>query len=93
MKNLSRRDFLKSTSAVVTLASINPALNAMVINNAKKILTTSHYGAFYAVVEDGKFVRTIPYEKDNHPSPMIEAMPDRVYTPTRVKYPYVREGF
>lgn len=24
---------------------------------------------------------------------MIEAMPDRVYTPTRVKYSYVREGF
>jgi len=93
MKNLSRRDFLKGTSTVVALASINPALNAMVVNNAKKILTTSHYGAFYAVVEDGKFVRTIPYEKDNHPSPMIEAMPDRVYTPTRVKYPYVREGF
>ncbi len=93
MKNLSRRDFLKGTGASIALASVNPVLNAMVIEQGQKLLTTSHYGAFYTVVKDGKVVRTIPYEKDNHPSPMIEAMADRVYTPTRVKYPYVRESY
>lgn len=93
MKKLNRRDFLKGAGATIALSAINPALNATVVSNAKKILTTSHYGAFYAVVKDGKFVRTIPFEKDKKPNAMINAMPDRVYTPTRVKYPYVREGF
>ncbi|MGB6330125.1 MAG: trimethylamine-N-oxide reductase TorA [Halarcobacter sp.] len=93
MKDLKRREFLKGAGAAVTLAAINPALNATIINSSKKILTATHYGAFYSIVKDGKLVRVAPFEKDRNPGEMINAIPDRVYSPTRVKYPYVREGF
>ncbi|MFO0519561.1 MAG: molybdopterin-dependent oxidoreductase [bacterium] len=53
----------------------------------------AHWGAYTAVVEDGRFVRAEPFFRDAHPSPMLEAMPELVYSEHRVQRPAVREGW
>ena len=53
----------------------------------------SHWGAFLAEVRDGRFVGVRPFRRDPDPSPLIEAMPAAVYSPTRISAPMVREGF
>lgn len=96
MKELTRRNFLKgSGAAAAATISFSPSLSAVDFAGTKreKILTTTRYGAIYATVVDGKFTKATPYEDDPHPTPMINGLPDRVYSDTRVKYPYVRESF
>ncbi len=53
----------------------------------------SHWGAFLAQVQDGRFVGVQPFPRDPDPSPLIEAMPAAVYAPTRIAAPMVREGY
>src|SRR5882757_337600 len=53
----------------------------------------SHWGAFYAEVQNGRFVAVKPFERDPDPSRLIEAMPASVYSPARVAQPMVREGW
>jgi biotin/methionine sulfoxide reductase len=53
----------------------------------------AHWGAYTAVVEDGRFVRAEPFFRDAHPSPMLEALPEIVYSDRRVRRPSVREGW
>jgi biotin/methionine sulfoxide reductase len=53
----------------------------------------SHWGAFFAEVEDGRIVGVRPFEHDPDPSPLIQAIPDAVYSPSRIARPMVREGW
>jgi biotin/methionine sulfoxide reductase len=53
----------------------------------------SHWGAYHAVVENGRFVRCEPFAHDPAPSPMLAAMPAMVYSPTRILRPAVRTGW
>ena len=53
----------------------------------------SHWGAFLAEVENGRIVGVRPFEHDPDPSPLIEAMPTAVHSPTRIAQPMVREGW
>ena len=53
----------------------------------KLVRNHSHWGAFLAEVEDGRFVGVRPFERDPDPSPIIAAMPDAVYSKTRVAQP------
>ena len=53
----------------------------------------SHWGAFLAEVEDGRVVGVRPFERDPDPSPLIEAIPAAVHSPTRIAQPMVREGW
>jgi biotin/methionine sulfoxide reductase len=53
----------------------------------------SHWGAFNAVVEDGRVVGAVPFDFDPDPSPLIDAIPDAVYSPLRIARPMVREGW
>src|SRR5438128_10123048 len=53
----------------------------------------SHWGAFNAVVEDGKVVGALPFDFDPDPSPLIEGIPDAVHSPTRITQPMVRAGW
>ncbi|HJU16322.1 MAG TPA: molybdopterin-dependent oxidoreductase [Stellaceae bacterium] len=53
----------------------------------------SHWGAFSAVVENGRVVGAEPFERDPDPSPLIAAIPDAVYSPTRIASPMVRRGW
>jgi biotin/methionine sulfoxide reductase len=56
-------------------------------------LTQSHWGAFLAEVEHGRVVGVKPFDRDPHPSPMIEAWPEMVASPTRIRRPMVRQGY
>jgi trimethylamine-N-oxide reductase (cytochrome c) len=59
------------------------------------VLNASHWGAFYAQVRSGRVVQTRPF-LDRMPAPaadMIRAIPDWLYSETRVKYPMVRAGY
>jgi len=60
---------------------------------SSELLTASHWGAFIAQVEDGKFIGVKPFGGDAAPVPMIQALAGRVYSTTRIKYPMVRAGF
>ncbi|MEO1469229.1 MAG: molybdopterin-dependent oxidoreductase [Pseudomonadota bacterium] len=53
------------------------------------------YGAFWAMVEDGAFIQAIPRtEFDPRPTEMVsEGAVSRVYSKTRVLYPYVRKSY
>jgi biotin/methionine sulfoxide reductase len=53
----------------------------------------SHWGAFFAQVEDGRVVGVKPFEHDPDPSDLIEAIAASVHSPTRIAAPMVREGW
>ena len=53
----------------------------------------SHWGSFFAEVENGRVVGVRPFERDPDPSPLIEAIPAAVHSKTRVAQPVVREGW
>ena len=53
----------------------------------------SHWGAFNAVVEDGKVVGAVPFDFDPDPSPLIDAIPDSVHSPLRIARPMIRAGW
>jgi len=52
-----------------------------------------HWGAFTAVVEDGRVLRCEPFALDPAPSPMLAAIPAMVHSSLRVGRPAVREGW
>jgi hypothetical protein len=53
----------------------------------------THWGAFLAEVQNGRFVGVRPFPRDPDPSPLIETMPAAVHSTTRIAQPMVREGF
>src|SRR3954447_4298169 len=61
--------------------------------NRKLVPHHSHWGAFNAVVEDGKVVGAVPFDFDPDPSPLIEAIPDAVHSPLRIARPMIRAGW
>src|SRR6185295_16968548 len=60
---------------------------------AKLVPHHSHWGAFYAEVEEGRIVGVKPFAADPDPSPLIEAIPASVHSATRIAQPMVREGY
>lgn len=56
----------------------------------QRFSSLAHWGAFTAVVEDGRFVRAEPFARDPAPAPMLQAMPAMVYSDKRVRRPAVR---
>ena len=57
------------------------------------VRSASHWGAFWAEVADGRVVGVKPFERDDHPSPLLQSIPDVVHGTNRVDRPYVRESF
>ena len=53
----------------------------------------SHWGAFFAEVEDGRIVGVRPFERDPDPSHLINAIPASVHSKSRIAQPMVREGW
>ena len=93
---LSRRAFLGSTAAAGVLAGVAPSvLSAGAARAAAdgEVFCASHWGAFRATVEGGRWTAVRGWEKDPHPSHMLEGVRDSVYSPTRIKYPMVRRAF
>jgi len=53
----------------------------------------SHWGAFWAEVEDGRVVGVSPFEHDPNPSPLIDSIPGATHSENRVTAPMVRKGW
>lgn len=53
----------------------------------------AHWGAFSALVEDGRVIGYEPFAHDPAPSPMLAAIPEMVHSPLRIDRPAVREGW
>lgn len=58
-----------------------------------KITHGSHWGAFNAIVENGRLVDIEPTERDTFPSPILRGMPDALYHNCRVARPSIRKSF
>src|SRR5689334_2261382 len=53
----------------------------------------AHWGAFDAIVEDGRVVGCEPFARDPAPSDMLAAIPAMVHSPLRIARPAIREGW
>ena len=53
----------------------------------------AHWGAFNALVENGRVIGCEPFARDALPSPMLDAMPEMVHSPLRIARPAIREGW
>jgi len=53
----------------------------------------SHWGAFEAVVEDGRLVAAAPFARDPNPGALLASMPDVVHSAARIDRPYARAGW
>ncbi len=53
----------------------------------------AHWGAFTALVEDGRLIGCEPFARDPAPSDMLAAMPAMVHSPLRVARQAIREGW
>lgn len=99
--NFNRRRLLQALSAVSAALPAagmlpTPALAAAIknlnIREVDGVLTGAHWGAFRAIVKDGKFTEAIPLI-NSWADDLIRGTPEQVNSPTRVKHPYVRRGF
>ena len=53
----------------------------------------AHWGAFSALVENGRVIGCEPFARDAAPSPMLAAIPEMVHSPLRIGRPAIREGW
>ena len=53
----------------------------------------AHWGAFTALVENGRVVGCEPFARDPAPSNMLNAIPAMVHSPLRIARPAIREGW
>lgn len=91
VSGISRRELIELAGATFAAALI-PAVATAAIEE-KTILTATHWGIITAVTRGGRFVEAQPFAKDPAPTKMIQALPDQVYSRSRVAYPMVRKGF
>ena len=56
-------------------------------------ITSSHWGAFEAVIENGKLVSTNSFKHDLNPNNISQLIPKAVYHKTRIKRPSIRKGW
>ncbi len=87
------REGAVSTSKVLSAPRPMEWLGARGPLEPSELLTATHWGAFIAQVEGDKFIGIKPFGADAAPVPMIQAIADRVYSSSRIKYPMVRAGF
>ena len=52
-----------------------------------------HWGAFTALVENGRVIGCEPFARDPAPSNMLDAIPAMVHSPLRIARPAIREGW
>lgn len=63
------------------------------MSSTLRVPTLSHWGAYTAVVEDGRLVACEPFAHDPAPSPILQSMPGMVHSPLRIARPAVRAGW
>ena len=57
------------------------------------MLTSTHWGVYDVVVEDGRVARVLPFAHDPDPSPIGQSLVDGVTAPARILRPAVRKGY
>ena len=55
--------------------------------------TGSHWGIYTVEVENGRVVNAKPFDRDPHPSQIIEAIPSATHAECRINRPMVRKGW
>ncbi|MBM7345554.1 trimethylamine-N-oxide reductase TorA [Pantoea coffeiphila] len=105
---LSRRRFLQLGSTLLAASSLDllfsPSAVARAVSQAmplfaalrpakKGILTSAHWGAFEAIVEQGKMVGVQPVQDDPAPNELIEMAPWQVHAANRITSPVVRKSW
>src|SRR3954465_11822921 len=55
--------------------------------------TLAHWGAFTALVENGRVIGCEPFARDPAPSAMLNAIPAMVHSPLRIARPAGRKGW
>src|SRR5262245_35000381 len=58
-----------------------------------RVPSLAHWGAYTALVENGRVVGCEPFARDPAPSNMLNAIPTMVHSPLRVTRPAVRKGW
>jgi biotin/methionine sulfoxide reductase len=59
----------------------------------KKTPHLAHWGAFTAVTENGRLLGCEPFFADSNPSPMLQSIPQLVYSDKRIRQPMVRRSW
>ncbi len=59
----------------------------------KRYPQLAHWGAYTAVVEDGRLIRCEPYKADADPSPLLDSIVPLVYSDKRIRKPAVRRSW
>jgi biotin/methionine sulfoxide reductase len=59
----------------------------------KKVPHLAHWGAFSAVTEQGRLIDCEPFFADSDPSPMLQSIPQLVYSDKRIRQPMVRRSW
>jgi len=97
---MTRRQILQSSLAAGVSAGVSALLPGAAAAQTSgsaagsvRVLTNSHWGAFEAIVREGRLTGVIPFTADSHPSPMIQNFPALVTDRTRIPQPMVREGW
>ncbi|WP_026379188.1 trimethylamine-N-oxide reductase TorA [Afifella pfennigii] len=93
---MTRRRFLETGTAAAALGALFPTILTSGTARAQasgEVLSGSHWGAFRATVEDGRWTAIRGWERDPFPSHQLEGVLDSVYSPTRIKYPMVRRAY
>jgi biotin/methionine sulfoxide reductase len=58
-----------------------------------RVPSLAHWGAFTALVENGRVIGCEPFARDPAPSAMLDAIPAMVHSPLRVTRPAIRKGW
>ena len=59
----------------------------------KRYPQLAHWGAYTAVVEDGRLIRCEPFVDDPDPSPLLDSIAPMVYSDKRIRKPAVRRSW
>ena len=68
-------------------------MTSMARMNVARFPTLAHWGAYTALVENGRVIGCEPFPRDPAPSPMLEAIPAMVHSDLRIARPAIREGW
>ncbi len=93
---ISRRTFLKSSTAALAGAVAGPSMASLDPNSfADRVFHATHYGPFEAIVREGSLIGLNSIDEiDARPSEMLAfGIVDRTYDSTRIDYPMVRKSY
>lgn len=70
-----------------------PARARIVSKDLRKVPHSSHWGAFDALVSEGRLAGVLPHRLDPHPSQLLESIPDALTAKCRIERPAIRRGW